>query len=259
MAKVPYFPLYASDFLTATANMSPDEVCAYARLLCGQWVYGSIPNDMVRIERLALCPVTDFVLQHFPVGGDGQRRNFALEVEREKFEAFRAKQKENGGKGGRPAKNDNPRVISGLTQTEAKPNPKETLSLSLSLSPSISDSDSENTLSSSGKSDDAIEVLKLLNEVAGRRFRLVKTNLDFIEARLSEEGVSKEEVFKMVRRQVERWSGTAMENYLRPETLFNKLKFEGYYEARDLPVIRDGVKMTAPSREINTQIKAKLL
>ena len=45
-----------------------------------------------------------------------------------------------------------------------------------------------------------------------------------------------EGVKKMIVRQCKRWKGTEMAEYLRPETLFNKTKFDGYYAARDLPV-----------------------
>jgi hypothetical protein len=41
----------------------------------------------------------------------------------------------------------------------------------------------------------------------------------------------------MIDRQVLRWKGDAkMEEYIRPATLFNKVKFDGYYAAKDLAV-----------------------
>jgi uncharacterized phage protein (TIGR02220 family) len=82
----------------------------------------------------------------------------------------------------------------------------------------------------------ASEVLFYLNEKAGRQFRPTETNLKFIRARLEEPGVALAEVRKMIDRQVKRWKGTDMEEYLRPETLFNRTKFDNYYSARDLPL-----------------------
>ena len=78
--------------------------------------------------------------------------------------------------------------------------------------------------------------LFFLNEQSGKGFRENETNLKLISQRLSEDGVDIEGVKKMIVRQCKRWKGTEMAEYLRPETLFNKTKFDGYYAARDLPV-----------------------
>ena len=43
----------------------------------------------------------------------------------------------------------------------------------------------------------------------------------------------------MIIRQVKMWKGTSMAKYLRPETLFNKTKFDSYYAAKDLPIETD--------------------
>lgn len=40
----------------------------------------------------------------------------------------------------------------------------------------------------------------------------------------------------MIDRQCQRWMGTSQEEYLRPETLFGKQKFDSYYAAKDLPI-----------------------
>ena len=40
----------------------------------------------------------------------------------------------------------------------------------------------------------------------------------------------------MIDRQVKRWKGTTQEEYLRPQTLFGKEKFDGYYAARNQPI-----------------------
>jgi uncharacterized phage protein (TIGR02220 family) len=61
-------------------------------------------------------------------------------------------------------------------------------------------------------------------------------NLKLISARLSEPGVTLAAVQKMIERQVRKWKGTQMEDYLRPATLFGKSKFDSYYAAREDPV-----------------------
>ena len=85
-------------------------------------------------------------------------------------------------------------------------------------------------------SSNASSILVFLNEQAGRAFRFTDTNLKFIKARLEEPGVDLDGCKKMISRQVARWKGTEQSEYLRPETLFNKTKFDSYYAARDLPV-----------------------
>jgi uncharacterized phage protein (TIGR02220 family) len=78
--------------------------------------------------------------------------------------------------------------------------------------------------------------LSYLNQKTGRNFRETETNMKFIQERMKESGVTLPGVRMMIDRQCENWKGTKMEEYLRPETLFNKTKFDGYYAARELPV-----------------------
>lgn len=86
-------------------------------------------------------------------------------------------------------------------------------------------------------SDDSRLALKHLNEKSGRKFRETTANMAFIQSRLSEPGVDIAGVKLMIDRQVIKWRGDPkMEEYLRPETLFNKTKFDSYYAAKDIPV-----------------------
>ncbi len=79
-------------------------------------------------------------------------------------------------------------------------------------------------------------VLHALNEAAGRHYRETETNLDLIRCRLEEPGVTVEGCIAMIRRQVARWkTDPMMAEFLRPETLFNRRKFDSYYANRDLP------------------------
>ncbi len=82
----------------------------------------------------------------------------------------------------------------------------------------------------------AVLILAHLNSVTGSKFRPVAATLDPICARLREPGVDVAGVLKMIDRQVARWRGTEMEQYLRPSTLFRASKFNEYYAAKDQPV-----------------------
>lgn len=90
-----------------------------------------------------------------------------------------------------------------------------------------------------GYHKDARTVLHFLNETVGRHFRETDSNLGFISARLSEADVCYDGICLMIRRQHEKWKDTSMEDFLRPETLFNKTKFDGYYAAREMPINGD--------------------
>lgn len=79
-------------------------------------------------------------------------------------------------------------------------------------------------------------VLHLLNECSGRQFRETESNLLLIAARLEEPGVDLPGVLQMVRRQCAAWGpDPKMSEFLRPETLFGKTKFESYYANRHMP------------------------
>lgn len=94
-------------------------------------------------------------------------------------------------------------------------------------------------------------VIHLLNESTGKHFREVDANLSVISARLREAGVSLDGVKEMIVRQVKRWKGTSQEDYLRPETLFGKTKFDGYYAAKNQPVNENGSTLSRPNTPIN--------
>lgn len=49
----PWFPLYASDFVSSTVSMPPEVVGAYIRLLCYAWNNNGIPDDPGAVSRIA--------------------------------------------------------------------------------------------------------------------------------------------------------------------------------------------------------------
>lgn len=80
------------------------------------------------------------------------------------------------------------------------------------------------------KSKDQIasEIIDFLNEKAGKRFKPVRVNLDFILARLNE-GYTEDDLRMVVMFMVRQWGqDDKMRSYLRPATLFNREKFSQY-------------------------------
>ena len=71
-------------------------------------------------------------------------------------------------------------------------------------------------------------VLAFLNEKTGKKFREVDVTLDLITARLKS-GIDVQTCKTLIARKVRDWTPKPeMQPYLRPETLFNKTKFETY-------------------------------
>jgi uncharacterized protein YdaU (DUF1376 family) len=80
MKDAPAFDFYPERWLTGTAGLSDIEQIAYLRLLCHQWLMQGLPEDVKALKRLAGRGVTPAVLEKFPQGEDGRRRNTRLET-----------------------------------------------------------------------------------------------------------------------------------------------------------------------------------
>ncbi|PHZ22192.1 conserved phage C-terminal domain-containing protein [Yersinia massiliensis] len=74
--------------------------------------------------------------------------------------------------------------------------------------------------------DEAIEVLKHLNQLTGAKYTTIKTNLQNIRARLTD-GHDKQSLLLVVDYLVSRWLGTEWAKFLNPETMFRPTKFDG--------------------------------
>lgn len=73
------------------------------------------------------------------------------------------------------------------------------------------------------------EILDYLNLIADKKFKAVESNLKFIRARLKEE--SPEVLKQIIEMKTLEWKhDPKMNDYLRPETLFNATKFQSYLE-----------------------------
>ncbi|MGL5051799.1 MAG: conserved phage C-terminal domain-containing protein [Fusobacteriaceae bacterium] len=90
------------------------------------------------------------------------------------------------------------------------------------------------------------EVLNYLNTTANRKFRGSSTSKKFIVERLKEEGVTVPLMKAVIDLKVKAWSHTDMDIYLRPETLFNKTKFDSYFEEASRQMEETIEKQNAP-------------
>lgn len=73
----------------------------------------------------------------------------------------------------------------------------------------------------------ADEVIAYLNEKAGKHYRTVESARCILRGRFRD-GFTVADCKKVVDNKVSEWKGTEMEKYLRPATLFQALKFDGY-------------------------------
>jgi uncharacterized protein YdaU (DUF1376 family) len=125
MAKqqAPAFQLYAQDFLAGTADMTPDQVGVYIRLLCHQWIRKGLPNDDAILSRLsgAETDVLSIVRKKFSEKKNGLLQNKRLEIERKKQREYSRKQAENANKGWEKRRNATamPPHDSGISQNDA--------------------------------------------------------------------------------------------------------------------------------------------
>lgn len=87
----------------------------------------------------------------------------------------------------------------------------------------------QNTMPS--KLDDVVEsqvILDYLNDISGKLFKHVDSNLRLIKARLKE-GHSEKDIYAVIDKKVTEWENDPkMAKYIRPATLFNAEKFNQY-------------------------------
>lgn len=98
--KSPAFQFYPADFLVGVMGLSDEEAGAYIKMLSVQWLKGPLPECSKEIKKLVGLgkKPSDFLLEKFPVGDCGKRKNERLEKEREKQVTFRESRAENAKK-----------------------------------------------------------------------------------------------------------------------------------------------------------------
>lgn len=121
-----YYEHHIGDYAAATSHLSLLEDAIYSRLLRRYYLQeGPIPGDDATAARLAGVRTADEVAaaivvlnEFFPLGDDGMRHNKRADEEIERFHSKIEAARENGKRGGRPAKKSPPQ--------ETQPKAKET-------------------------------------------------------------------------------------------------------------------------------------
>lgn len=187
-------------------------------LLCEAWLEDGIPHlpdnddDLAALARVTPDEwghIKELVLSKF------QKDENGMLVNERQFEEWKKQQnrKQSGSKGG------SKKVANRIANSVA------------TLEDAIEDEKEAGTYSPESR-----VALHYLNEKSGKHFRECESSLAPINARLKEKGVDIAGVKKMIERQCQQWKGGKLEEYLRPQTLFGKEKFDGYYAAKDQPI-----------------------
>lgn len=101
--------------------------------------------------------------------------------------------------------------------------------------------------------NDIDNIICRLNEKSGKNYRATnKATQEHIRARLTE-GYTVEDFYTVIDKKCEEWLGTPMEQYLRPATLFNREKFEGYLNA---PKVKASPKDVNSTDDFMSQLKS---
>ena len=90
------------------------------------------------------------------------------------------------------------------------------------------ETEKEKTIVEQKQLDRISEIIEYLNEKTGKKYQTrARASKTHISARIKE-GYSFDDFRAAIDNQVAAWTGTDMEQYLRPSTLFNSEKFDGY-------------------------------
>jgi uncharacterized phage protein (TIGR02220 family) len=136
---------------------------------------------------------------------------------------------------------------SNLVETKTQPDTQPT------TQPNVNTSSSSSSSSSTSSSSDikggvggngshvAVEVIDYLNSKAKTSFRPVKSNLEFVHARIKE-GATVDDLKAVVDFKCRDWLGKPEAKYLRPETLFNATKFNSYIGLASQQAVKQDLK-----------------
>ena len=105
MAKEPVYPLYYSDFFTATDLWDEAEKWMYLKFLIHQWDKGHLPNNEKQLANLARCTIEEFrerweiVKTKFKQDENGSWYNINGDKIKREREEYREKKSRAGKKG----------------------------------------------------------------------------------------------------------------------------------------------------------------
>jgi uncharacterized phage protein (TIGR02220 family) len=161
----------------------------------------------------------------------------AIDKHMEKYEDICQARSDAGKMGGAPKGNQNASKTSKNNQKQAKTSKTSKTSYTETETNTETNTETEtDTCIMSGKPDDAhdsksetiTEIIGYLNERTGKRYSpKAEATRKHISARL-DEGYSIDDFKRAIDNKAAQWLGTDMEKFLRPATLFNCEKFDGY-------------------------------
>jgi len=124
----------------------------------------------------------------------------------------------------------------GVDFKEPLANPSETLSKPVAVTVAVAVTEDKSivgqkspdpVVTAKDQKETALRVIDFLNAKAGKAFRHVPANINFVVGRLRE-GASEQDCKQVIAKKTREWKGTDQAQYLRPETLFNATKFAQY-------------------------------
>lgn len=208
-----HYPHHIGDFNSATRHISRDERWFYRDLIEMYYDYEKpLPDDFTWICRKLMATteqeqtlVEQVLVEFFIIRDDGWHNAKCDEVLADYHQNIT--NKSNAGKASAAAKARKNKASKGNT-TPVEQNSTTVIN------------QKPKTIN---HSKDIADLREYLNTVSGRKFK----NMGNLEARLKE-GHSVDDVKQVIDYKVEDWQGTDMAKFIRPATLFQPSKFEGY-------------------------------
>lgn len=202
MAKDPAVLFYTADFLVGVSGLTMEERGQYITLLCLQHQQGHLSDKDILIN---VGKISEDVLAKFEVDEDGKRYNTRMEQEATKRRRFVESRRQSS--------------LSRFKNSDNQENHTEhrTTHRTINHTEHRMENDNENIN----------VIINYLNKILGTKYKssseYIKKN---IRARLGE-GFTPEDFYTVIDKKFKEWTGTKMEKFLRPETLFGT-KFQEY-------------------------------
>ena len=248
-----YYQFNIGDYHSHTSYLEPMEDLAYRRMM--DWCYLNekpLPNDLEEIGRLIRmrthCECIAVVLRDFFIcdanGYSQPRIDDELARFSEKSDKARKSAEARWGKKSNKNKAKQTTNANALrTQSEGNANQEP---LTTNQEPIIKHSR---------------EAIDYLNQVAGKNYKYTDKAISLLKSIFSDYEI--EQVKFVIDNKAKQWLGIEQEKYLRPETLFNKNKFEAYVNEPVHAIKRtsnsNGIDFDAIGRELDEEASCRLI
>lgn len=208
MSKDPALLFYTSDFLTGTTLMTHEQVGIYIRLLCVIHQHG---GELDESSFEAFINNSNIIRAKFIIkNGWVTHKRLLTEM------SIRSKKSSSLSDNAKKRWQLDANVMQIVCKPDANAMP-------------IEDANEDEVKHNKNNEYDLSWPISYLNQLLGTRYSTtIKSNLDVVKARYSE-GRTQEDFKTVIDKKVAQWrSDEKMAKYLRPETLFNRTKFESY-------------------------------